>query len=394
MARSANLPLLQKHMPELDVLRGCAILAVLFYHGLYWSAATSSNHLATLFIKATVVGWLGVNLFFVLSGFLITGILLDTKGRPSYYRKFYLRRALRILPAYLALIVILLFAGWLHAKSALLSLLFIANYDYVFHLGGYGPLWSLSVEEQFYLIWPTVVARVSARALLFISLALCFIEPLLRWLNATGHVPLGQSSTATYLIADNLALGALAAIFVRSSYGVLRNGVRLGSALCATGLILFAIGYPFGILHRTNVIGDSFQTVPWNLFFTGLLLLLLGLRSPLASSLWAAPLRFFGNISYGLYLIHFLLFVRYDDNIVRIHNASLRHMLQNSFVRFFLVGGLSVLIAWLSRTFYEERFLQMGRTPKRAEDSSTESEIPLKPSPSLSTTATTESSSG
>lgn len=378
MAQSAKLPLLQKHMPELDLLRGCAVLAVFFYHGLYWSGATSSNRLASLFIKTTVVGWLGVNLFFVLSGFLITGILLDTKGRPSYYRNFYLRRVLRILPAYLALIFILLFASWLHVKSALLSLLFLTNYGYFFNLVPYPPLWSLSVEEQFYLIWTVVVAKVSARTLLIISLALCFLEPSLRWLNATGRIPLGESHTATYLIADNLALGVLAAMFARSSYGTLRNGIKLGSALCLAALALFAIGYPFGILHRTNVVGDSFQTVPWNLFFTGLLLLLLGLRSPLASSIWTAPLRFFGNISYGLYLIHFFLFTKYDGNIALIHNASLRHILQDSFVRFFLVGGLSVLIAWLSRTFYEERFLQMGRTPKQAEDSPVPSVIHLK----------------
>src|ERR1700721_3146770 len=127
MARSANLPLLQKHMPELDILRGCAVLAVLFYHGLFWSGATSSNHWAHLFIKSTVVGWLGVNLFFILSGFLITGVLMDAKGRPSYYRNFYLRRALRILPAYLALIAILILVGWLQFKSAMVALLFIAN---------------------------------------------------------------------------------------------------------------------------------------------------------------------------------------------------------------------------------------------------------------------------
>lgn len=83
MVRSTDLSLLQKHMPELDILRGCAVLAVFFYHGLFWTGATSSNHWAHLFIESTVVGWLGVNLFFVLSGFLITGVLMDAKGRPS-----------------------------------------------------------------------------------------------------------------------------------------------------------------------------------------------------------------------------------------------------------------------------------------------------------------------
>lgn len=347
-------------------MRGVAILAVLFYHGLYWSGATSSNHLATLFIKATVVGWLGVNLFFVLSGFLITGILLDTKGSPSFYRKFYFRRALRILPAYLALVGLLTLVGWTTLHSGTLMLLFLANTSAAIQVGGYGPLWSLSVEEQFYLIWPAFVGRVSIRVLTIVSIALCFVEPLLRWLDAACHLPLGNVRGTTYLIADNLALGALAAIFARSRYGTLRNGIRLGLGLCLAGLVIFMAGYPFGILHRASIIGDTFQTVPWNLFFTGILLLSLGLRSPLVSSLWAAPLRFLGYISYGLYLIHYLIFEKYDTYVLRLSNLSLRHLLEGSFTRFFLVGGLSILIAWLSRVFYEERFLQMGRASRPA----------------------------
>jgi peptidoglycan/LPS O-acetylase OafA/YrhL len=76
--------LIQRHMPELDALRGCAILAVLFYHGMYWSIGSSPNPVINVLVKATVGGWLGVNLFFVLSGFLITGILIDTRGKPDY----------------------------------------------------------------------------------------------------------------------------------------------------------------------------------------------------------------------------------------------------------------------------------------------------------------------
>lgn len=378
-------------MPELDVLRGFAILAVVFYHGLYWSGATSSNHLVTLFIKATVVGWLGVNLFFVLSGFLITGILLDTKGSPSYYRKFYFRRALRILPPYLAVVGFLILIGWTTFRSATLMLLFLANTGSAFQAGGYGPLWSLSVEEQFYLIWPAFVRRVSVRVLTVVSVALCFVEPLLRWLDAAGHLPLGDVRMATPLIADNLALGALAAIFARSRFGTLRNGIKLGLGLCVAGLVIFTAGYPFGIMHRTSIIGNTFQTVPWNLFFTGILLLSLGLRSPLVSSVWAAPLRFFGYISYGLYLIHYLIFNKYDAYVPRLTNLSLRHLLEGTFTRFLLAGGLSVLIAWLSRTLYEERFLQIGRASRPAGTSPIPGRASPEDSPLASSSAETRS---
>jgi peptidoglycan/LPS O-acetylase OafA/YrhL len=127
--------LLRKHMPELDVLRGLAILMVVLFHGLFWSTApTTPIHLVNLVIKATVGGWLGVNLFFVLSGFLITGILLDSKGSPSYYRQFYLRRVLRILPAYLAMIVILDLVRQLQVPQTIASLLFFANYLYLLRI--------------------------------------------------------------------------------------------------------------------------------------------------------------------------------------------------------------------------------------------------------------------
>ena len=356
------MPLLRKHMPELDVLRGLAILMVVLFHGLYWSGATTSILIVNLFIKATVVGWLGVNLFFVLSGFLITGILLDTKGSPSYYRQFYLRRVLRILPAYLAIIVVLDLIRYMHVPDTVAALLFVANYMSILHIpGGYGPFWSLSVEEQFYLLWPAVVSRVSVRVLTFLCLALCILEPVLRWLDASGRLPLGDLRGTTYLIADNLALGALAAIFARSRYGTLRNGIRLGSALCIAGLCIFLVGYPFGILHQANVLGGTLQTTPWNLVFTGLLLFSLGLRSPLFTSIWAKPLSFLGYISYGLYLVHVLIFHWYDKVLPHVSSPSLHQLLQLSLVRFAVAAGLAVLIAWLSRRFYEEPFLRLGR---------------------------------
>src|SRR5580658_7311403 len=107
-AGSEEKSLLRPKMPELDSIRGVAILMVLFYHGF----ATRQNLDAfsgfpKLFVWLASPGWVGVNLFFALSGFLITGILLDSKNHPQYYRRFYLRRALRILPAYYGLLLLL-----------------------------------------------------------------------------------------------------------------------------------------------------------------------------------------------------------------------------------------------------------------------------------------------
>src|ERR1700722_15052284 len=106
-------PLLRSYMPELDVLRGIAVLMVLFLHGM---APPLHGHLSNVgreLLALSQYGGAGVNVFFVLSGFLITGILLDSQHRQDYYRRFYLRRALRILPAFYAVLSVLLLAGWI-----------------------------------------------------------------------------------------------------------------------------------------------------------------------------------------------------------------------------------------------------------------------------------------
>src|SRR6266481_4008030 len=95
-------------MPELDSMRGLAILLVLFYHGFFWSYGLAGlSGISKIMVLITRSGWLGVNLFFVLSGFLITGILLNSKSRTDYYSRFYTRRALRILPLSFAILPVL-----------------------------------------------------------------------------------------------------------------------------------------------------------------------------------------------------------------------------------------------------------------------------------------------
>ena len=125
--------ILRPHMPELDTIRGLAILGVVFYHGFYWARDLSPySRWQQIFLKTMSVGQYGVNLFFVLSGFLITGILLGTRGREDYYKRFYLRRALRILPAYyLTLLIVVAFR--LTSKGFLLmSLMYSSNLSLLF----------------------------------------------------------------------------------------------------------------------------------------------------------------------------------------------------------------------------------------------------------------------
>ena len=151
---------------------------VLLYHGFGLAYGVQGlSGAARWFVAATLPGWTGVDLFFVLSGFLITGILLDSKPRTSYYRRFYVRRALRILPIYFAVLVLLTIltrTGVLQRAvpwSFLgISVLFLVNFATLFRISApYGVLWSLAVEEHFYLMWPTAVRKLSSYGLAYFA---------------------------------------------------------------------------------------------------------------------------------------------------------------------------------------------------------------------------------
>jgi peptidoglycan/LPS O-acetylase OafA/YrhL len=125
------------------------------------------------------------------------------------------------------------------------------------------------------------------------------------------------------------------------------------------GLAILLAGIPLGILHRTNVFGSTLQTVPWNILFTGTLLLLLAIQSPLFSGIWTAPLRFLGYISYGLYLYHVIIFFSvYDKLVEHLSNPALRVTLHQGYLRLFLAGTLAIVVSWISRRFFEEYFLR------------------------------------
>ena len=361
--------LLQRYMPSLDVLRGLAILWVLLNHALIWDPAPGSHAAGHGIVYAVAKGgWLGVNLFFVLSGFLITGILLDDRGNEVYYQRFYKRRALRILPVYLLLVAVLLALRSLSTGALLVALTFTTNYAFLFGVRQpYGPLWSIAVEEQFYLVWPAVLRRLRTAWLAAFCIAIVVLDPLLRGLCLAGRLPPADIQRNALLIADNLACGALAALFVRSRYGVARAGRRMGLAIMIVALLGEAAGLPFGIAHRTTPFGAALQHTPFNLLFTGLLLFLLSLPSRWFASAWSRPLRFLGYVSYGLYLCHLLIFDLYDRVTTALGSTSPGEMLRGPAVRLVLAGSLSVLVAWLSRRFYEDPFLRIrvGSRPSK-----------------------------
>lgn len=206
-------PLLRPFMPELNSLRGVACLAVLFFHGFWWYIPEGATGAARWLAQLTSNGFRGVNLFFVLSGLLITGILRDSRDRDDYFQRFYKRRALRILPAYYMMLMLLAVYGM--PKGFLgISLLHAANMAPFFGITmGYGPLWSLGVEEQFYLVWPLFVRKFSNRIVAVLSIGL-FIESVVLVFGLHTNSP--QATFPIWYAAHGLAVGDLLALYRRS----------------------------------------------------------------------------------------------------------------------------------------------------------------------------------
>jgi peptidoglycan/LPS O-acetylase OafA/YrhL len=375
-------PLLRVHMPELDTIRGLAILGVVLYHGFYWVRDFSlytpwERHFFTLMAP----GQFGVNLFFVLSGFLITGILLDSRNRPDYYKRFYFRRALRILPAYYLTLLLLILLGLTSRGFLSMSLVYSSNMSPLFGIGlSYPVLWSLAVEEHFYLIWPMAARRISPTKLLWLLCAILVLTPVSRFLYhehavATNTVGAGFGYY-TWNNLDGLALGAILAILVRGRASGRQQMVRLSMLLVTSAILLTLAGYPFGILTRRTAIGEALQCVPWNFTFASLLgvFLLIG-TGPWKRITTPKFMIFLGQISYGLYLYHLMVFAGYEW-VARQTNFKSRLNLslwEQAWAKMLIAGTAAIVASYLSRRYFEEPFLRLkDRLPGRPGETKTE----------------------
>lgn len=361
-------PILRKEMPELDTIRGLAILGVVIYHGLRFARDISIYPSPERqFLSIVTVGQFGVQLFFVLSGFLITGLLLDSRSRPDYYRGFYIRRALRILPLYLSILLILALTRIASPGFLLISLLFCANIAQLFNINmSYGVLWSLGVEENFYLIWPTVVHRISPRKLMMVAGAIILVTPLLRLIcyyhKNSAASPLFDCAYYTWNASDGLACGALLAMLVRKFRSERRPLLVTSCLFLLGGGIIAVCGLPLGIMTRMRPVGTALQSTPMNLAFTGLLgCFLLAGSGPWKGFVNSRVLRFLGYISYGLYLIHLLVFSGYDRLVAHIAPGMSESLGLSGalWVRFFAAGSAAVAISTLSRRYFESPFLRL-----------------------------------
>ncbi len=350
-----------ERIAELDGVRGVAVLLVMVYHAFaYQMMHEAWSGWVRVIVMATNLGWLGVDLFFVLSGFLITGILLRTKGKPGALANFYARRALRILPLYFAVLLVVLLAYQHAGQFVLLSAFLLANMVALFGVPlVYGPLWSLAVEEHFYLIWPWLVRGVSLPVLWWIAGAIAVGEPAVRALGFANGWDVYYFSWFRF---DGLAWGALLALVFHSSTqrAVL---LKLGMAVWAGGLVVLLLGAPYGLLQRQRIVGASLLYTTAQLIFAGLLALVLAARGTSWTGFWRATwLRRSGDWSYCLYLVHLMLLQGWDWLVQRMGwPVEALGGFGRYGVRALVVFPIAFAIAALSFRYFEAPILQLKR---------------------------------
>lgn len=306
------------YSPALDGLRGIAIILVLLHHFTILQPVTAFD---AAVVHVPLIGWSGVDLFFVLSGFLITGILIEARGSDRYFSSFYIRRTLRIFPLYylvvfVSLVVLPRFPAWYDLlagagapEEQLPYWLYLTNFAVAgrdaFRHGVLDVAWSLAIEEQFYLLWPAVVWLWPARLLAPLCAGIVAAAPAARmWALDAGTHPI-DIYVLTPFRADALAMGALLACLVRS--GRLTDLGR--PALVVAAAALSGVAAVCWLDGDTWWWGPAMQRAGYSLLALAGGGLLVGAIMQPAGSIWprvlsAGWLRAFGKYSYALYLIH------------------------------------------------------------------------------------------
>lgn len=350
------------YYPALDGLRGLAILLVVVYHNFG-------------FIDYFFFGWLGVDLFFVLSGFLITDILLKTVGNKNYLKNFYIRRVLRIFPLFYASLLLFLFIipalvsnfnVQYYLDNQFWIWTYFQNWLYIFKPAGNTTtlhhLWSLAVEEQFYLVWPLIILLVKKPKRLFvlITIVLVLVIVLRLWIWNYQIANLAYFNLYTFSRIDGLCIGCMIALLQRINVNFLKNYTPL--------IVLFfaALNFGFYFINRSYHFSFPYLALVGYTTFAMLFGLLVNEAATtdtklLKQLLTNSILRFFGKISYGLYIFHWPIYLLLKPIL-----QQQLHALSTTNVQHTIISVLCTLIAigisWVSFKYFESRFLLLKKS--------------------------------
>ena len=341
-------PPMRQKIPQLDAVRGIAILIVLV-HNLHGFSSPPLSLVSNY-------GWMGVDLFFVLSGFLITGILLDSKSSEDYFRNFYARRCLRIWPLYYSVLIVMFVILPLVRPQDTPELfqraspwwsypLFLQNFLVPAPALAVGPLgvsWSLAVEELFYLVWPCFVRFLSKERLLLVAWAVLLASPGLRLYFLTRHWIIYSNP---FCRLDGMMAGALLAVLVRKTEFAPGRLLKLAWVLCLAGVPLAIAAAAYGLMWLAfSMAVMASAAFVYLALFEG--------NSWFRAILATRFLLFTGTISYGLYMLHKIP----DDAFKRLHWKEAHPL-----AAFWLAIAASYLLAIVSWNFLEKPFLKLKR---------------------------------
>lgn len=364
----------ENHILALDGIRGLAVLLVLYHH-LFWSNPVSGNRIFNFLNAIRASSFVGVNIFFVLSGFLITGILLDTVTSPNFFKTFYARRTLRIFPLYYGVLLVLflltgpfhfVWNGWQYFFLTYTSNLVLwSRPPLLLQRVSIDHFWSLQVEEQFYLVWPLILYRVrSLRNLIQLSIVACFTVLLIRIVLVAERPHLNNlyfPYSPTFSCVDNLLFGCCLCALLRTNLRqqVLDLAPRI-FALCALVLTGAAV-LNHGLEWMTSIF---IPTIGFSLIgISAASLIAMSLRpGSRTKQFFSNPtLRFFGKYSYGLYVFHYPI-AGLLTNPVRLYiDGHFHKKVLGVIAGAIVVFIASTLVALLSYHFFELPFLKLKK---------------------------------